>query len=78
MAAEIEEGMREEAKPSAGGKFELLYPLGMVGGVMALIGAAMVDGTDPIAFVNLAASDCSGRTSSAVLVQFPGAWCVMA
>ncbi|MBU2766794.1 flagellar motor protein [Acidithiobacillus ferrivorans] len=72
MAAEIEEGMREEAKPSAGGKFELLYPLGMVGGFMALIGAAMVDGTDPIAFVNLAAFlIVVVGTSSAVLVQFP-------
>lgn len=53
-------------------KLDLLYPLGILGGVMALVGAAMVDGTSPLSFLNLAALVIVfGGSISATLVQHP-------
>lgn len=53
-------------------KLDLLYPLGIAGGVMALVGAAMVDGTSPLSFLNLAALVIVfGGSISATLVQHP-------
>lgn len=53
-------------------KLDILYPLGLVGGVMALVGAAMVDGTSPLSFLNLAALVIVvGGTCSATIVQHP-------
>lgn len=53
-------------------KLDILYPAGLVGGVMALVGAALVDGTSPVSFLNLAALVIVlGGTSSATIVQHP-------
>jgi len=53
-------------------KLDALYPLGLFGGVMALIGAGLVDGTSPLSFVNLAAlCIVFGGTISATVVQHP-------
>ena len=53
-------------------KFDILYPLGLVGGVMALVGAALVDGTSPLSFLNLAALVIVvGGACSATIVQHP-------
>lgn len=53
-------------------KLDVLYPLGIVGGVGALIGASLIDGTSPVAFLNLAALFIVfGGVVSATLVQHP-------
>ncbi|MBU2793129.1 flagellar motor protein [Acidithiobacillus thiooxidans] len=53
-------------------KLDVLYPLGLVGGVMALVGAALVDGTSPLSFLNLAALVIVvGGACSATIVQHP-------
>ncbi|MHB1705486.1 MAG: flagellar motor protein [Acidithiobacillus sp.] len=53
-------------------KLDLLYPFGLIGGVMALIGAALVDGTSPVSFLNLAALVIVfGGVISATIVQHP-------
>ncbi|OCX72982.1 flagellar motor protein [Acidithiobacillus thiooxidans] len=53
-------------------KLDVLYPLGLAGGILALLGAAVVDGTSPISFLNLAALVIVfGGTLSATIVQHP-------
>ena len=62
----------QEAPKTIKSKLDLLYPFGLIGGVMALIGAALVDGTSPVSFLNLAALVIVfGGTLSASVVQHP-------
>lgn len=61
-----------DKKNTAKNRLDLLFPFGLVGGFAALLGAAMVDGTSPIAFLNLAALIIVvGGAISASMVQHP-------
>lgn len=75
MATEPQDEATEENEKTIGSvknKLDILYPLGLLGGVMALVGAAMVDGTSPLSFLNLAALVIVvGGTVSASIVQHP-------
>jgi chemotaxis protein MotA len=75
MATEPQTSTAVPPEKTSGGtksKLDILYPLGLVGGVMALVGAAMVDGTSPVAFLNLAALVIVvGGVCSATIVQHP-------
>ncbi|MBU2845632.1 flagellar motor protein [Acidithiobacillus ferriphilus] len=63
---------RDYKKPTAKNRLDLLFPFGLAGGFAALLGAAMVDGTSPIAFLNLAALIIVvGGAVSASMVQHP-------
>lgn len=61
-----------ETPKTAKSRLDILYPLGLIGGVTALMGAALVDGTSPLSFLNLAALVIVfGGSISATIVQHP-------
>lgn len=67
-----QEAATQEPSKAIKSKLDMLYPMGLAGGVMALVGAALVDGTSPLSFLNLAALVIVfGGVVSATIVQHP-------
>ncbi|MCE5388163.1 MAG: flagellar motor protein [Acidithiobacillus sp.] len=72
MATQPDTEVTEKNASAKASKFDLLFPIGVIGGIFALLGAALVDGTSPVAFLNLAALIIVfGGAISASIVQHP-------